>query len=92
MHDLRMVREQIDVLRDGMRRRGKLDALAPVIDRAQQLDSERRTLIQALEERKAARNSITQEVGRRKKSRAPALFRDPGLTPTARGGVGWAPT
>ena len=68
MHDLRMVREQIDVLRDGMRRRGKLDALAPVIDRAQQLDSERRTLIQALEERKAARNSISQEVARRKKS------------------------
>ena len=68
MHDLRMVREQIDVLRDGMRRRGKLDALAPIIDRAQQLDSERRTLIQALEERKAARNSISQEVARRKKS------------------------
>jgi seryl-tRNA synthetase len=68
MHDLRMVREQIDVLRDGMRRRGKLDALAPVIDRAQELDGERRTLIQALEERKAARNSISQEVARRKRS------------------------
>jgi|SRR5688572_4185940 len=68
MHDLRMVREQIEVLRDGMRRRGKLDALAPVIDRAQQLDTERRTLIQALEERKAARNGISQDVARKKRS------------------------
>ena len=35
MHDMRMLREQIDVLRDGMRRRGVLDAMAPVIDRAE---------------------------------------------------------
>lgn len=68
MHDLRMIREHIEVLRDGMRRRGKLDALAPVIDRAQQVDSDRRTLIQAVEERKASRNSITQEVARRKRA------------------------
>ncbi len=67
MHDLRMVREQIDVLRDGMRRRDKLDALAPVIDLAQKLDAERRTVIQALEERKAARNAMSQEVARRKR-------------------------
>src|SRR5687767_9510180 len=72
MHDLRMVREQIDLLRDAMRRRGKLDALSPFIDRAQQLDVERRLTIQALEERKAARNAITQEVARRKRSGADA--------------------
>ena len=68
MHDLRMIREQIDVLREGMRRRGKLDALAPFIDRAAEADSERRMTIQALEERKAARNSITLEVGKKKRS------------------------
>jgi len=68
MHDLRMIREHIEVLRDGMRRRGKLDALAPVIDRAQRVDSERRGLIQAVEERKAARNSISQEVAKRKRA------------------------
>jgi seryl-tRNA synthetase len=68
MHDLRMIREHIEVLRDGMRRRGKLDTLAPVIDRAQQVDSDRRTLIQAVEERKASRNSITQEVAKRKRA------------------------
>jgi seryl-tRNA synthetase len=68
MHDLRMVREQIDVLRDGMRRRGKLDALAPFIDRAAEVDTERRATIQAVEERKAARNAITQEVAKRKRA------------------------
>lgn len=63
-----MVREHIGALREGMRRRGKLDALAPTIDRAQAADAERRALIQAVEERKAARNSISQEVARRKKA------------------------
>jgi seryl-tRNA synthetase len=68
MHDLRMIREQIDVLRDGMRRRGKLDALAPFIDRAAEVDTERRAMIQAVEERKAARNALTQEVAKKKRS------------------------
>jgi len=68
MHDLRMIREHIEVLRDGMRRRGKLDALGPFIDRAQQVDAERRAMIQAIEERKASRNAITQEVARRKRA------------------------
>ena len=68
MHDLRMIREQVDTLREGMRRRGKLDTLGPIIDRAQAADAERRGLIQAVEERKASRNSISQEVARRKKA------------------------
>ena len=68
MHDLRAVRDAVDALRDGMRRRGKLDALGPVIDRAVELDRDRRLTIQAVEERKAARNLSSQEVARRKKS------------------------
>ena len=68
MHDLRMIREHIEVLRDGMRRRGKLDTLGPFIERAQQLDVERRGMIQAIEERKASRNAMTQEVARRKRA------------------------
>jgi seryl-tRNA synthetase len=63
-----MVREHVEALRDGMRRRGTLEALAPTIDRAQAADTERRALIQAVEERKAARNAISQEVARRKKA------------------------
>lgn len=68
MHDIRVVREDLDALREGMRRRGKLDTLAPAIDRAAVLGRERRTLIQAAEERKAARNAASQEVARRKRS------------------------
>src|SRR4051812_20101450 len=68
MHDARMLRDQIDVLRGGLRRRGTLDAIAPVLDRAEGLDQQRRALIQASDERKAARNSNAQEVARRKKA------------------------
>lgn len=63
-----MVREHIDALRDGMRRRGDFDALSPTIDRAVDLDKMRRETIQAVEERKAARNSVTQQVGQRKRA------------------------
>ncbi len=63
-----MVREDLDALREGMRRRGKIDMLAPAIDRAAELGRERRMLIQAAEERKAARNAASQEVARRKRS------------------------
>jgi seryl-tRNA synthetase len=69
MHDLRALRDQIGVLRDGMRRRGKLDQLGPLLDRAEALDRDRRVSIQAVEERKAARNVASQEVARRKKAK-----------------------
>jgi seryl-tRNA synthetase len=72
VHDLRMVREHIDALRAGMRRRGALDALSPAIDRAVTLDKNRRDTIQAVEERKAARNSVSQQVGQRKRAGQPA--------------------
>jgi seryl-tRNA synthetase len=69
VHDLRVLREQIDLLRDGMRRRGALDALAPTIERAVEAERERRELIQAAEERKAARNVATQEVQKLKRAK-----------------------
>jgi seryl-tRNA synthetase len=68
MHDPRLVRDAPDSLRDAMRRRGKLEAFGPLIDRAVALDGERRTAIQAVEEKKAARNSTSQEVAKRKKA------------------------
>ncbi|MFL5480607.1 MAG: serine--tRNA ligase [Gemmatimonadaceae bacterium] len=68
MHDLRMVRENVDALRAGMVRRGALDALGPAIDRAVALDKVRRDTIQAVEERKAARNAVSQQVGQRKRA------------------------
>ena len=68
MHDIRVLREQVDLLKDGMRRRGMLDALAPLIERGETLERDRRLSIQAVEERKAARNANAQEVARRKKA------------------------
>ena len=68
MHDLRMLRDQIDVLRDGMRRRGAGEALAGVVDRGEALERERRALITAVEEKKAERNATSQEVARRKRA------------------------
>jgi len=72
VHDMRALREQVDLLRDAMRRRGADDALLQLIDRGEDLDRDRRTLIQAVEERKAARNTNSQEVARRKKAKEPA--------------------
>jgi seryl-tRNA synthetase len=68
MHDARVFREQVDFLREGMRRRQKLDELAPVLDRGVALELERRSVLQAVEERKATRNTNSQEVARRKKA------------------------
>ena len=72
MHDLRLLREGVDLLREGMARRGALEQITPVLDRAVTLDVERRALIQAVEERKAARNEATQEVARLRRSGADA--------------------
>jgi seryl-tRNA synthetase len=64
-----MVRDQIGALRDGMQRRGKLDALGAIIDRAEALDKSRRAAIQTVEEKKAQRNVASQGVARLKKSK-----------------------
>ncbi|HSJ62981.1 MAG TPA: serine--tRNA ligase [Gemmatimonadaceae bacterium] len=72
MHDVKLIREQIEPLRLAMRRRGKLEALAPQLDRLEALDVERRRLIGEVEQRKAARNTASQEVARRKKAKEPA--------------------
>lgn len=69
MHDIRVVRDEADALRAAMQRRGKLDVFGPVIERAQQLDRERRAAIQAVEERKATRNTVSQDVARLKKTK-----------------------
>lgn len=72
MHDVKLVRERLGDLREAMRRRGALDSLGPQLDRCEVLERERRLRIQAVEERKAARNASSQEVARRKKAREPA--------------------
>lgn len=68
MHDIRLLRDQLDQLRDGMRRRGKLDELTPLLDRAEALDRERRNAITELEAQQALRNAVTQEVAQQRKA------------------------
>jgi seryl-tRNA synthetase len=68
MHDLRVVREQLDVLRDAMARRNMADATRPLLDRLEGLEGERRAAIRAVEEKKAARNALTQEVAQTKRA------------------------
>jgi seryl-tRNA synthetase len=72
MHDLKLVRERLGDLREAMRRRGALDALGPQLDRCENLEQERRLLIQAVDERRASRNATSAEVARRKKAGEPA--------------------
>jgi seryl-tRNA synthetase len=67
MLDIRVLREQMGMLRDALARRGALEALEPTLARAEELERDRRTLIQAAEEKKAARNASSQEVAQRKK-------------------------
>ncbi|MDB4888042.1 MAG: Seryl-tRNA synthetase [Gemmatimonadetes bacterium] len=68
MHDVRLLRERPDDLRDAMRRRGALDTVGAEIDRCREHDREWLALTQAVQERKAALNASTQEVARRKRA------------------------
>ena len=72
MHDLRVVRERLGDLREAMRRRGALEQLGPQLDRCEGLERERRLLLQAIGERREARNASSQEVARLKKAKEPA--------------------
>lgn len=72
MLDARLIRDDVALLRDALARRGKLDDYGPAVDEAEALDRTRRAAIQRVEERKAERNRVTQEVGRRKKAGADA--------------------
>jgi len=68
MLDPRLLRDDTAALREAMRRRDKLETYGPLIDEAEGLERARRQAIQRAEERKAERNRITQEVGKRKKA------------------------
>lgn len=62
MHDIRLLRDRLPELRAAMERRGKHGELAPVLDRAEAIERERREAITALEAKQAERNALTQEV------------------------------
>ncbi len=68
MHDIRLLRDQLDYLRNGMRRRGMLEELTPVLDRAESLERDRRVAITQLEAQQARRNKVAHEVALRRKA------------------------
>ncbi len=68
MLDHKIIRDDVAALRDAMQRREKLDIYGPLIDEAEALDRTRRASIGRVEERKAERNRVTQEVGKKKKA------------------------
>jgi seryl-tRNA synthetase len=49
MHDIKLLREQLPVLQEGMRRRNKSEEFAPLLDRAEALERDRRVAITELE-------------------------------------------
>lgn len=68
MHDIRLLRDDLPRLREGMRRRGKLTELEPILSRADALEKERRASITELETQQARRNALTQDVARKRKA------------------------
>jgi seryl-tRNA synthetase len=68
MHDLKMLRERLDVLRDGMRRRGQDDLVERLQTAIQQAEVRRREVIRDLEDLKAKRNVASAEVARLKRA------------------------
>lgn len=68
MHDLRILREDPDALRNGLRRRQMLESAGPLVDQAVALDAERRAVIQRVEDIKAQRNALTQSVAQKKRA------------------------
>jgi seryl-tRNA synthetase len=65
--DIRLLRDNLDLVREALRRRARLDTFAPMLERAEALERERRSIIRQTEERKSARNAASQEVARRKR-------------------------
>ncbi len=68
MHEMRMVREHQDALREGMRRRNASETMWPLITEAERLDTDRRAMIFSVEEKKAERNKLSAEVGKLKRN------------------------
>jgi seryl-tRNA synthetase len=72
VHDLHLLRENPDAIRDALDRRRMLDSSGALVDHAVTLDAERRSIILRVEEIKARRNAITQEVATLKRTGASA--------------------
>ncbi|MEP6781284.1 MAG: serine--tRNA ligase [Gemmatimonadaceae bacterium] len=68
MHDIRLLRDDLPRLREGMRRRGKLIELEPLLAKADALEKERRAAITELEAQQARRNAVSADVAKKRKA------------------------
>ncbi|HEY5086787.1 MAG TPA: serine--tRNA ligase, partial [Gemmatimonadaceae bacterium] len=68
MHDLHLLRDNPQAIRDGLSRRRMLESSGALVDHALALEAERRAIIQRVEEIKASRNTVTQAVAQRKRA------------------------
>jgi seryl-tRNA synthetase len=67
MLDIRLIREQPDVVKRGIARRGEDPA---IVDTILGLDARRRELLQQVEQLKATRNAVSKEIGKMKEAAA----------------------
>jgi seryl-tRNA synthetase len=67
MLDIRLIREQPDLVREGVRRRGEDPA---IVDQVLELDARRRELLGLVEQLKATRNAVSKEIGAMKEAAA----------------------
>ncbi|MEM4212358.1 MAG: serine--tRNA ligase, partial [Nitrososphaerota archaeon] len=65
MLDIKLMRQNPDIFRHGLRRRG-IDP--SIVDRCIAMDEERRSLITRVQELRHRRNELAEEIGRAKKS------------------------
>jgi len=68
LHDLRLLREHPDVLRDALVRRGMLDELRPILARATELQGTRRKAIADEESLRALRSEVSGSAGHKIRS------------------------
>jgi seryl-tRNA synthetase len=67
MLDIKLIREQPDLVREGIRRRGDDTA---IVDQILELDARRRELLTQVENLKATRNAVSKEIGKMQEAAA----------------------
>ncbi len=68
MHDLKFIRENPDLVKEGIKNKGE----SGDVDKILELDSRRREMIQQVEQRKHQRNELSQQVSKLKREKKPA--------------------
>ena len=64
MLDIKFIREHPDFVREGIQKKGGIDSVDDVL----KLDTQRRDLLQRVEQLKSRRNTVSEEVGKLKRA------------------------